>query len=247
MNRRRWFGWTLFALGLGFASSASLACSKSEASESVPGAAQSAARGCIAATIEHLEHTDDRDGVEHDVRYKEHFVHCGDRVWTERNLPRGVPDHVARSHERHAMPPTFTLARLVERAMDDHGALSLVSRAERRIIAISPESYDVARFDEDFDAASHLIATRAIATMTPMQDREAPAGAEWRTRSSAGGVVRVLWSKLYDFPLQIESESGGGMKRDTIKVVLEPPPLASDLPWAAIGDYEKKRDTDYMD
>ena len=103
------------------------------------------------------------------------------------------------------------------------------------------------RPDGDFDAAAHLIAARSIAAMDLDSERTAPAGAEWRQRKSAGGVVRVLWSKRYDFPLAIESESGAGTKRDAISVTLEPAPAESELPWASIGNYEKKTDMDYMD
>ncbi|WP_394823677.1 hypothetical protein [Pendulispora albinea] len=234
-----------FALALALPS---IACSKGDANEAAQGAPLPSSNGCIAATLEHHEHTDDQDGVAHDVRYKERFVRCGGRVWRERVLPRGVPKDAAhaRANDHREMPPSFTLARFIEKSSDG-ATLSLVSRAQRRIIAISPESYEATQFDADFDAAAHLIGTRSIATMTPIPDRSAPAGAEWRSRSSAAGVVRVLWSKLYEFPLEIESESGGGTKLDSLKVVLEPPPVASDLPWADVGGYQKERDTDFMD
>ncbi|WP_394839767.1 hypothetical protein LVJ94_23040 [Pendulispora rubella] len=222
-------------------------CSKSDPAKPGADGPRPDPHGCLAATISHHEHTDDRDGVEHDVHYKERFVRCGDRVWTERILPRGVPGEAAHGHEHHAMPATYTMARLVVRTHDDEATLAMVSRAERRIIAVTPESYDAARFDGTFDAAAHILSSRAIATMPRLEGREAPVGAEWHGRSGAAGAVRVLWSKLYDIPLRIESESEGAAKRDTIELALEPPPLASDLPWAGLDAYEKKSDMDYMD
>lgn len=230
------------------------ACARSEAATSRAELPPPDPRGCLAATLEHEEHTDDRDGVSHDVRYKERYVRCGDHVWTERVLPPSTLAQAAPAHAGHReMPPSFELARDVTRTKDGKAALALVSRRDRQIIVVSPESYDVEHFDGDWDGASHLLPARVLSTMTRIEGesegegRAAPPGAEWREKKTASGVVRVLWSSAHDFPLEIESEASAGQKRDHLRVVLDKVPDDGQLPWAATADYTKKLDTDFMD
>lgn len=223
------------------------ACSKSEAStkpvaQEMP---RPDARGCLAATIRHEEHTDDRDGVAHDVRYEDRFVRCDGNVWTERVLPRGAPKDVEHGGHRH-LPPAFTMARLVTKT-EAGTSILLVSRADRQIVEIGRESYDTVHFDGDFDAAAHLLAPSSIAAMTKLEGRTAPAGAEWREKRSATGAVRVLWSTAYDFPLEIESDSASGAKTDRMIVSIDKVPADGDLPWRSLDGYARKSDADFMD
>lgn len=201
--------------------------------------------GCIAAVLAHEEHTDDDDGVSHDVRYEERFVRCGDHVWTARVLPRGLPEHHAESGHRE-MPPSYALARLVTRQTDGRGALALVATDAKQVIDVSPESFDTVRFEGDFEAARHLISPAALARMGTTT-RAAPGGASWRETTSASGWVRVLWSTRLDFPLEIESRSASGKKRDRIVVRFESRPADDAMPWARVATYERKSDSDYMD
>jgi hypothetical protein len=201
--------------------------------------------GCLAAVLAHEEHTDDDDGVSHDVRYEERLVRCGDHVWTARVLPRGLPERHAASGHRE-MPPSFALARLVTRQADGRGALALVATDAKQIIDVSPESFDAERFDGDFEAARHLISPGALARMERIS-RAAPAGASWRETTSPGGYVRVLWSTKLDFPLEIESGSASGKKRDRVVVRIEPRPADDAMPWAHLAEFERKSDSDYMD
>jgi hypothetical protein len=224
------------------------ACTRSEAATSKTELPPPDPRGCLAAILVHEEHTDDRDGVSHDVRYKERYVRCADHTWTERVLPPGAPAQEAPAHEGHReMPPSHELARLVAKTPDGKAELTLVSRRDRQLIAISPESYDVTHFDSDWDGAAHLLPARVVSTMTKLSAREAPPGAEWREKKTANGSIRVLWSPAYDFPLEIESESSGGQKRDHLRVILDRLPADADLPWATTKDYTRKLDTDFMD
>lgn len=224
------------------------ACAHGEAAASKAEPPPPDPRGCLAATLEHEEHTDDRDGVSHDVRYRERYVRCAGQTWTERVLPKSIQAQPTSAHEGHReMPPSHELARHVTKTPDGKAALALVSRRDRQIIAISPESYDVEHFDGDWDGAAHLLSTRVLATMTKLESRPAPPGAEWREKKTASGAIRVLWSTLHDFPLEIESESSGGQKRDHLRVLLEKVPEDAQLPWAATTGYTKKLDTDFMD
>jgi len=232
------------AIGLGvvglLAAGGFAARSRSEAAPSVaPKAVPPDPRGCLAATIHHEEHTDDRDGVSHDVRYDDRFVRCEGNVWTERVLPRGVPKDAAHGGHRH-LPPAFTMARWVTRTSDGV-AFMLVSRTEQMIVEMGRESYDAVRFDGDFDAAAHIVAPASIAAMTKL-DRAAPAGAEWREKKTAAGTVRVLWSSTYDFPLEIETETAD--RRDRMVVTIDP---LGELPWRTTDGYTKKEDSDFMD
>lgn len=222
------------------------ACSKSEASTKpapVAPAVAPDARGCLAATIRHDEHTEDRDGVSHDVRYDDRFVRCEGNVWTERVLPRGVPQDLEHGGHRH-LPPAFTMARLVTKT-EAGATFALVSRADRMVVEIGHESYDAVRFDGDFDAAAHLLAPSAIAAMTKLEGRAAPAGAEWREKRTAAATVRVLWSTTYDFPLEIETETANGTRKDRMAVSIEK--LPAELPWRALDGYARKSDSDFMD
>ena len=226
------------------------ACSKSEASAKPAAPSLDAPapdpRGCLAATIRHEEHTDDRDGVAHDVRYEDRFVRCEGHVWTERVLPRGVPPELERGQGHRHMAPAFTMARLVTRG-DGGATLALVSRAERQIVEIGRESYDTMRFDGDFDAAGHLLAPSSVAAMAKVIGRAAPSGAEWREKRTASGVVRVLWSTSHDFPLEIETEATSGARRDRIVVRIDALSADADLPRRSIDGYARKSDADFMD
>jgi hypothetical protein len=203
-------------------------------------------RGCIAATLEHEEHTDDPDGVSHDVRYRERFIRCEGRVWIERILPAGATTHTE-PHGHREMPPLHLMARLVTKEGDGSASLTLVSNAEKQVIRVTPESFDGLRFDGDFDAAAHIVSSRAIHAMDRAHDRAAPAGAEWREKTTPQGFVRILWSPSLDMPLDIESGAKGGAKRDHIRVVVDAMPKDEDLPWRHIDGFEHKSDQDFLD
>lgn len=233
---------------LALASACASGCAKSEAATSTkPSGPAPDPRGCVAAILEHEEHSEDRDGVSHDVRYKERFLRCGDHLWTQRILPRGLPPEEPHGHAHREMPPAHEVARLLTKAADGKATLALVSQREKQVIDIAAESHDMLHFNGDWDAASHLIPSRIIASMTPIPQRAAPLGAEWREKKSANGVLRVLWSPKIDFPLEIESEAKKGEKRDRIRVVFEPLPADGELPWNATKGFTRKSDGDFMD
>jgi len=203
------------------------------------------ARGCLAAVIAHDEHTEDADGVTHDVRYSERFYRCEDHVWTERVLPAGRAAHDDAHHGHRELPPMHKLGKLISRAPSGETTLTLVSREERQSIEMSAPSYDLAGFHGDFVGASHLLAPSAIAEMAPLDGKSAPAGARWYEKKSPTAYVRILWSTAYDFPLEVESGAVDGSKRDHFAVALQPVPER--FPWDEMQGYAKAHDSDFMD
>jgi hypothetical protein len=238
----------LYRLLLGAALGCAAACANSDTVSFEPEPPPVDPRGCLAATLVHEEHTDDRDGVSHDVRFQERFVRCEGHVWTARLFPRGAPPQEAPPPTgHHEMPPSYELARLVTKTPEGQAELTLVSRRDHLLITIGPGSYDVERFDGDWDGAAHLLPARVVAAMPRLADRKASSGAVWREKKTENGTLRVLWSEVYDFPLEIESESAGGQKRDHLRVILEKVPADADLPWVATEGYTRKLDSDFMD
>jgi hypothetical protein len=202
--------------------------------------------GCLSATVAHEEHTDAADGVAHEVRYSERFYRCGDHVWTERVLPAGpASNELHRGHRE--LPPMHRLGKLVTRSAEGDTVLALVARDDREIITMSPSSHDLAELHGDFASASHLLAPAALASMSEskVKGRQPADGAHWLERTGAGGYVRVLWSTTYDFPLEIESGSSDGHKRDHITVTMTAKP--EQYPWEQLDGYAKVTDADFMD
>ena len=191
-------------------------------------------------------------GVERQERWQERLVRRGDRVWTERVLPRAA--RAAHGHEspaEHAAHKHFdfeSAARLVSQGAGGAVELQYVDTRRRVVVNVPKAEFGAVGFDGRWDAAASIVPPAVVAGMPLLRGtpRVAGSGNVWHVEKDGEWSHRVLWSVDRRIALRVESARLDGSVRRVVTV--EPAkPGSAGAPWADTAAYAQKEYDDFMD
>jgi hypothetical protein len=121
----------------------------------------------------------------------------------------------------------------------------LVSRADRLLVDVGPEDYARVDVSGKWEDAWYLLAPAAREALRPSGRASAVAGARWLERRAGDEYVRVLWSDVLAFPLEIERGRVDGTRRTRVKItVLDPDGVR---PWLQLDGFRRRDLADFGD
>ncbi len=186
------------------------------------------------------------DGVTRTMHFQERIYRRENLVWIERVLPEGAhrPEAHAGGGAEHKHLDLAAAARWITLEAGRVVRVRLVVAHDRAVVEVPAAEYGNIGFDGSWENAYHLLDPRRLQAMKPATG-EAPAGARWYQATGGRQTVRVLWDERARIPRRVESSDAAGTSRARMSAREVAGP--STPPWSALGGYQQKVYSDYLD
>lgn len=186
------------------------------------------------------------DGVTRAVHFQERVFRRNDMIWIERVIPDGAHEagaHAEGGHE-HKHMDLAAAARWITLDGGKTLRVRLVNAHDRVVVDVPAAEFGNVGFDGSWASARHLLDPRQLETMKPAAG-DAPAGTRWYQAVSGPQTVRVLWDEKAGIPRRVQSNNAAGTSRKQMSAKDVAAPKSA--PWTALGGYQQKEYSDYLD
>lgn len=197
----------------------------------------------VQATVETNIEEIGSDGVTRSTRYTDSLLRKNNQVWLKRVI--AAPVVQPKITEPHAQFNTSHAARLLTLQSDNTTRLQYVLDDETTVVDVPKEEYATVGFNENWASAYYLVDPAVLEQFTVVTPAKPAPDLLWLKHITPQGYEHIVWNKTLNIAQRIEIGSHNGTYKRIIKV--KPAPLATEIPWQNINNYEQKRYADYLD